>query len=127
MNKKFTLSFITFLLMLVSVSYFSCVKEMGPLPTIPTTPTQTFCDSANVKFSADINPIIQTKCAVLGCHNASAAGGVNFIPGYSAIDTARIRARVLDGNPSYMPPGIPLPLTERKKIECWLKEGAPNN
>lgn len=100
---------------------------MGTLPKTPTVPSQSFCDSADVKWSTDIQPIINTNCAISGCHNISAAGGVNFTPGYSAVDTARIRARVLDGNPSYMPQAGQLPLLERKKIECWLKEGAPNN
>lgn len=123
MTKKFFFSVYLCAFFLV---YFSCTKEKGKLPSAPGV-TQSLCDSLNVKFSTDINPLIQSNCAIPGCHDASSAGGFDFTPGYSAMDTARIRARVLDGNPSFMPPGNPLPTSERQKIECWLKAGAPNN
>jgi hypothetical protein len=123
MNKKvFLIGFSS----LFFLFYFSCTKEKGK-PSSTSGVTQSFCDSLNVKFSTDINPLIQSNCALPGCHNATAAGGVDFTPGYSSIDTSRIRARVLDGNPSFMPPGNPLPTIDRQKIECWLKAGAPNN
>ena len=125
MNKKSILSSIAFLLIVVSVSYFSCVKDVGPLPQVPTQ-----CDSLNVTWTTDIQPIIQTNCVNPGCHASGGSGGVDMSQGYSQIDTARIRARVLDGNPSFMPnPPVtsPLPLSDRQKIECWLKAGAPNN
>lgn len=92
--------------------------------------SQSLCDSLSVKFSSDINPIIQNKCAVSGCHTSSAmAGGIDYSIGYAAIDTARIRARVLIGPPanSWMPPTGPLPFSDRQKIECWINNGAPNN
>jgi hypothetical protein len=119
-------------LMIIVLSAFiifqvSCVKDVGPLPRVAVSPT--FCDSANVKFSTDINPIIQANCAVFGCHDATTAqNGYDFSQGYSSIDTARIRARVLDGAINgWMPQAGPLPLLDRQKIECWLKDGAPNN
>ena len=109
-----------------SVFYFSCAKDTGKLPSLPIT-SQTFCDSLGVRFSTDINPIIQTNCVNPGCHFAGGGSSGTDISSYSLIDTARIRARVLDGNPSYMPQAGILPLLERQKIECWLKTGAPNN
>lgn len=35
--------------------------------------------------------------------------------------------RTLLGNPSWMPSSGSLPADEQKKINCWLKAGAPNN
>ena len=127
--KKITFYSIIFLAGLIFIFQYSCIKETGPLPTLPTTPSQSFCDSANVKFGADINPIIQANCAISSCHNtATMQNGIDFSIGYAAIDTARIRARVIDGAINgWMPNTGPLPLLERQKIECWLKAGAPNN
>lgn len=125
--KKITFYSIICLVGLTFISHYSCIKERGPLPKLPTAPSQSFCDSADVKWSADIQPIINTNCVNPGCHAAGGGSTGVDLSTYALIDTARIRARVLDGNPSYMPQAGPLPLLERQKIECWLKAGAPNN
>lgn len=111
------------------IFYGSCTKDKGMLP-FSSGVSQSLCDSLNVKFSSDINPIIQNNCAVSGCHTSSAmAGGIDYSIGYAAIDTGRIRARVLVGPPanSWMPPAGPLSASDREKIECWIKDGAHNN
>ena len=130
MNKRLIPLILICFMALIIISYNSCVKDVGPLPKISSAPVQTFCDSLNVKWSTDIQPIINTNCVNPGCHAAGGGSTGVDLSSYSFIDTARIRARVLDGNPTYMPrPPItsPLPLLDRQKIECWLKAGAPNN
>jgi len=127
MNKKSVLSYITFLLIVVSVSYFSCVKDVGPLPV---TKSVTFCDSLNVKWPTDIQAIIQIQCINPGCH---AAGGPQIdLSTYALLkpyaDQGRIRARVIDGAINgWMPTTGPLPVSERDKIDCWLKGGSLEN
>lgn len=114
------------LLAVITVSHNSCIKDVGPLPQAPLV-SQTLCDSLDVKFSTDINPIIQLQCVNTGCHAAGGGSTGVDLSTYALLDTARIRARVLDGDPSYMPQGGALPLSDRQKIDCWLKAGAPNN
>jgi len=110
----------------------SCTKNKGLLPQAK---IKTLCDSLNVKFSTDINPIIQANCAVQGCHVSGGLGNGDFTTynGISAkadapVGNGALRKRALEGNPSWMPLGLgPLPLSQRQKIDCWLQSGAMNN
>jgi uncharacterized membrane protein len=84
------------------------------------------CTTISAKFTTDINPIIQTKCAIGGCHNASAAGGVQLL-NYTQIkaNITHIEHRVLMTKD--MPVGGALPLAEQDKIRCWINNGSLNN
>ena len=85
----------------------------------------------NVKFSTDINPIIQARCVTPGCHAAGGGTSGYDLSDYINIkpyaDQGRIRARVIDGKPSFMPKGGKLPSSDLQKIDCWLQKGAPDN
>src|ERR1051326_3312698 len=102
MRSKFILSFALSGLLVFFILQNSCIKEVGPLPRKSIQVSPTLCDSLNVKFSVDIQPIIQNQCQS-GCHNA---GGVaptdysNFSTFQSDALSGVLWQRINDGNPS---------------------------
>lgn len=84
------------------------------------------CGTISAKFGTDVNPIIQSKCATSGCHDASASGGYAF-RNYSEISAAKdaiLSSAVVNKS---MPQDGPLSLDERSKIKCWIDGGALDN
>jgi hypothetical protein len=83
--------------------------------------------SAGPLFSA-VRSIITANCAVAGCHNASAAGGINFTVDCNIVSSGqRIKARAVDaaGTGSQMPPppNPALSAVQRQAITDWLTAG----
>jgi hypothetical protein len=88
-----------------------------------------FCDTTAVTWTADIAPLINTNCATPGCHgNGTVAPNLT---GYTAVkaqaDNGRLRARAIDGVPSFMPASGKLPACDIAALDRWLRAGAPNN
>jgi hypothetical protein len=88
-----------------------------------------FCDTTAVTWTNDIEPLINAKCATAGCH---ANGTVSpNLTGYSAVkaqaDNGRLRARAINGVPSFMPASGKLPACDIAALDTWLDAGAPNN
>jgi len=91
----------------------------------------TYCDTANVNYSGEIDAIIQGKCAIPGCHVSGGDGSGDFN------DFAQLSAKAASGsllrsvqrgpNSIPMPPDGPLRDCEIRQIEIWVAEGAPNN
>lgn len=83
----------------------------------------------NAKFAADVLPIMQTQCALGGCHDA--ASGRTDLSGYagakSIVDNGNMKNRVMNGNPSFMPASGKLPDASINAIQCWMDNGALNN
>ena len=80
---------------------------------------------SGVSLSGEIAPIIQSNCAVSGCHNG--AQSPNLSSGSSIISSAnQIKSRTSQGS---MPPAGRTPLTTAQKdaIACWVDDNAPNN
>ena len=69
--------------------------------------------------------VIQNNCATAGCHSGGApAGGISFSNDCNiVINKDRVKARAIDGNPSFMPPTGPLPQADRDKITAWINAG----
>ncbi|MBI4930630.1 MAG: hypothetical protein HY841_07700 [Bacteroidetes bacterium] len=123
--KKKSVWRVVFLLVAALVCYYSCKKDKGFVSITD----YRICDSLNIKYSTDILPIIQTYCATsASCHGA---GSSREYTTYNAVkaraDDHSLRKRVMYGDPSFMPPSGMLPKLMRQKIDCWLKDGAPNN
>jgi hypothetical protein len=80
----------------------------------------------NKAFTADVNPIIQSTCAVAGCHATGSSNGPGALTGYTQIFNARstIRTAVVTGR---MPQGGSLSTAQKNSIICWIDNGAPNN
>lgn len=82
---------------------------------------------ANVSFTGDIQPIISKSCATSGCHAAD--GQSPALTSYSQIaaNKDQIKARAVDGNPSFMPASGALSQSDRTKLATWITKGALNN
>jgi hypothetical protein len=111
-----------FFIILFCTGYFiSCSKDKTGVITSVDCSTIT-----NKAFAADINPIIQSSCAVSGCHAAGSFNGPGALTGYSQIAGAAssIKTAVASGR---MPQSGSLSTAQRNSIICWVDSGAPNN
>lgn len=78
---------------------------------------------AGVNFTA-VKGVISNSC--LSCHNATnPAGGLNLADDAIVVSkAARIKARAVDGSPSFMPPnGTQLSQADKDKITSWIAAG----
>lgn len=80
----------------------------------------------NKAFAADVSPIIQSVCAISGCHAAGSTNGPGALTNHSQISGASsaIRSAVSTGR---MPQGSTLSASQKNSIICWIDSGAPNN
>lgn len=85
------------------------------------------CPPGGTSFSQTVNPIIQSNCAVSGCHvNGQQMPTLETYAQISA-NSARIKARTSNGT---MPPPSSSKSLSQKQIDdiaCWVNAGAPEN
>ena len=120
----------TFLLFLFCLAGFfilfqySCIKDKGPLTVAV---SQSYCDSVNTKFSSVQLPMLQTYCAISGCHDGTGSlGNYNLYADVKVVaDNGQLRNRAI--TLKNMPPSGPLPNSSIQKLNCWLNKGAKNN
>lgn len=120
---------VSFFAVLGLLTFTNCVnnKKEAPQP-VPVVE----CDPALSTYGIHVNPIIQTKCATSGgCHAAGSSFGdyTAFADLKAKVDNGSFKNSVLDHNSPEMPPvGSPQLTTEELKVlNCWYKNGAPNN
>lgn len=79
--------------------------------------------SASGPLFAAVKAVLIANCN--SCHTGSAAqGGQNFGTDCNIVNAAaRIKARAVDGNPSFMPQGGQLNSGDKQKITNWLAAG----
>ncbi len=88
------------------------------------------CESVNIKYAESISPLIQTRCALPGCHNGDSISVGDFND-YTEIkmrvDNGQFKLKVFDTRS--MPPMTQPTLTseEFNKLKCWFEAGALNN
>lgn len=80
----------------------------------------------NKAFSADVNPIIQSRCNIAACHAAGSTNGVGPLTNHAEVFAARVRVRAAI-SAGTMPQGSSLSTAEKNSIICWIDSGAPNN
>lgn len=90
-----------------------------------------FCDTVNVEYSASISTIIETKCAIPGCHVAGGSGTGNFTE-FNQLMVQVNNGRLLpsirrEATAIPMPPSGGLRDCEIRQIELWVDAGAQNN
>jgi|SRR6185312_5593685 len=117
---------------LISLIVFinSCENKVGPVPS-----SSTNCDTTRLTYSSDSNtmqPVINTYCAISGCHVPGGAAGA---PDYTTY--AGLQAYATNGQRSQfwiylfvnktMPlsPQPPLSTCNQNKFKAWLSAGAP--
>jgi uncharacterized membrane protein len=85
------------------------------------------CGSTTFKYSTDISPIITAKCNTSGCHNSSAAGGLNFTT-YASVKQNSSRIRNAVNNGSMPKAGSPaITADEKTKLFSWIDACSPDN
>ena len=91
------------------------------------------CDTAQVSYAADIEPIIVPMCGYNGCHGESFPANNISLNNYDNIVNTVSPQLLLssikhDGSASNMPKnGNKLPDCDIAKIEKWINDGQPNN
>lgn len=129
MNKFFIL--ITVLIFFTSCKHESLIEDKAILKD---------CTPGEIGFVNDILPIMQTSCAVSGCHNAGSATHGVILDSYKNIITT---GEVIAGNANLselyevlnetgndmMPPansGFVLTQTQKDNLKDWINQGAKN-
>jgi len=77
-----------------------------------------------------VKAVLQVNCAVPGCHlSPNPQNGLDFTDDCTIVlQSARIKARAVDANPSQMPPsGPPLSAVDKQKIIDWINAGGKHN
>lgn len=89
------------------------------------------CNTQNVSFSQNIQPILQTNCT--GCHGGAAPSDninlSNYAGVYAVATNGRLNGSITHANGfTPMPLGLAqLPECDIAKIQAWIQAGAPNN
>jgi hypothetical protein len=98
--------------------YYDIEEELYPA---------TFCDTQNVTWSATIQPLVQNRCAIPGCHVAGATSpDLSSYQDVKAIaDNGLMRTVVV--NDRTMPQNSTLPSCSIEQVRIWLDAGAPEN
>jgi len=106
-------------ILLCMLAGFSCSKGGDAVSSSP--PVTCAEGTAGPKYQA-VKALISTNCAISGCH--AGAQSPNFTNDCNIINNkALIKARVVDGIPSFMPAAGPLPTSEKNKITEWINAG----
>lgn len=105
------------------ISTTSCYKD-----NIEAMYPSTVCDTTNITWTDDIQPLITQSCNTSGCHDASAEGGYDLRT-YSAVktiaDNGILMQVIQDGT---MPKNAErLDNCSISKIRTWVANGAPSN
>jgi hypothetical protein len=106
---------------MTGIIMYACSKSNAGGGTI-TTPTCTGTQS----FTNDVNPIIQSTCAISGCHATGSFNGPGALTNYSQIFNARLAIRTAIANGT-MPKTGTLSTADRNTILCWIDNGAQSN
>lgn len=82
--------------------------------------------STGVSYALDVNPILQTNCAVSGCHNGSLGDSRDW-RNYNTVKANAQNIETRTGNKSMPPGGHGLTQDQIQLIACWVNDGANNN
>lgn len=107
------------------LSQYGCSKSDSS--GTPSTPTTVDCSGVNPGFSADVLPLMTTKCAInSGCHATGSTNSGGPLTTYAQISAkaSNIKSQVSSGA---MPQTGSLTSTQKATIICWVNNGAANN
>ncbi|OFY28139.1 MAG: hypothetical protein A2X09_00915 [Bacteroidetes bacterium GWF2_43_11] len=141
MEKKNVILMLPELLLILLLASCKHDPDLSALPVNPDPPVPTVgCDPDSVYFANTVFPLIQSSCAMSGCHDAATAReGVVLTDYYRIMITGEVNPgnagdskiyEVLSGGgEERMPPSPAQPLTTDQKalIAKWINQGAQNN
>ncbi len=114
---KFLIVILTMLLVTIS-----CTKEIAP-------PQNYDCNSVDRTYLTGIKTIIDTKCAISGCHVGTFTSGSfeTYSILYNKYTSGALEFRLFTF--PTMPPANQTQLTQKEltQFRCWIDQGAPNN
>ena len=110
----------------IAICFWACGKDDDTTDDTKTV-ISTDVDCATATYSAKIQPLVETRCNISGCHSAGSDNGdyTTYDLLKAQVDAGKIENRVLEEQD--MPLGSALTSTELGEIQCWLNAGAPNN
>jgi hypothetical protein len=132
MKKQYYIIPIVLAFLIISTTQ-SCYYDVESV-LYPTSGTTT-CDSSTAKFATFVSPLIASKCATSGCHNAtSASAGVN-LDGYTNIKNYLSRSssaffgsiKHTSGYSSMPQGGSKLADCDITRLQLWMNAGLLNN
>ncbi|MBS4043370.1 MAG: hypothetical protein KGZ59_06095 [Chitinophagaceae bacterium] len=127
---KKSLIYLSLIITIIGLSVTGCYKDtiLPEIPIDPDGPPQA------VSFNTELKPLLQTKCALSGCHVTGAhkpyltadvsyqqivnGGFVNLAVPKQSILHVKLNGEMRE----YMPSAI-----ERQKVYDWIRNGAVNN
>ena len=110
------------LVVLVSFFFMSCKKTDNGVATEPG-----FCDAVSSTYATDVQPLINTYCLMgSNCHNTGSVNNGGELTDYNKVFAKKVDIR-RDVNLGIMPVNATLTTEEKKKIICWIDNGALNN
>jgi len=116
-------------LLIGTLILFSCSKSSDGDSTNNPGTTPGACSGTPGALFTSVSSIVQTNCALSGCHTGSnAQNGINFSDNCTIVaQKDRIKVRAVDqaGTASQMPlpPRAPLSAADRQKITDWIAAG----
>ncbi|NOX19283.1 MAG: hypothetical protein GXO87_13500 [Chlorobi bacterium] len=125
-----------FILIFVSLLFFAVSCDS-------TAPNDNEIPASNVSYSQHIQPVLNVKCAISGCHDDATASGGYIMTSYTNVfriplvipnepNASHIYLAVTaQGGLTPMPPiyaSVP-PMTDKEiqGLKTWIEEGAKNN
>jgi hypothetical protein len=84
------------------------------------------CDGAATSYTAHVQPIIQSVCAVSGCHATGSTNGPGALTSYTQVKNAAVQIKQAVVS-RFMPQNTTLSNAQIRSISCWVDAGAPNN
>ena len=114
-----------FIATLISIIFFinSCSKGSGGSNPAPADP----CLGLSFKFAADVQPIVNTTCAISSnCHAAGSTNRGGPLTDYNKnfVKRSDIKFQIEAG---LMPQSGSISADQKNKLICWINSGAPNN
>jgi hypothetical protein len=104
----------------------SCSKDKTQAPN------ETFCDSTKTfTYTADVKPIFDANCALIGCHNTIGAAAGVVLDDFTSAKTFTESGKVICAM-KYSSGCTPMPASGKladsliQKVECWAKTGFAN-
>ena len=126
--------------LVVTALLLACTHETTNPNSPSNTPTvSTTCSPDSVYFVNEVLPIINSNCAMSGCHDAATRADGVQLTSYSTImkyvkagnaADSKLYKVIIDTDPGDRmppPPRSPLTAAQIAKIQKWINQGAKNN
>lgn len=109
--------------LLIFISLCACTKDKVPKPPLN-------CTSDTIFYSTQIQPLINSNCAVSGCHDNTAQSGYVF----TSYETVSANKDLIMKVVRHEAGVTPMPFNKQalndsliQQLNCWVQQGGLNN